>query len=401
VSIQYIVLGAGRQGTASAYDLAKFGGADRVTMADIDRSVAQAAADRVNQLIGKPIADAIALDVKDDQAVRQAIKGYNVVLSAVSYFFNLSLTKIAIDCGVSFCDLGGNTDIVRQQHELDADAKRAGVTVVPDCGMGPGMGNTLAVYAMELLDKTDHIYLFDGGLPLEPIPPWNYVESFSLEGLTNEYHNGMTVLRNGELTYLPPFTEMEIVDIPPLGKLEAFVLAGGVSTTPWTFKGKLKTLQLKVLRYPGTFAQLKAYSDLGLYDNKPINVDGASVIPRRVFHELYGPHVHADVVKDICIVRAHAIGKKGGKKAEALVDLVDRYDPHTGFSSMERTTGWHLSIMAAMIAHKQIAAGAVPLELAVPGHAFVAEAKIRGFKIKAKVTVAKKRAQIKSKSRKK
>src|SRR5512140_1649649 len=81
VSIQYIVLGAGRQGTASAYDLAKFGGADRVTMADVDRSVAQAAADRVNQLIGRSIADAIALDVKDDHAVRRAIKGYNVVLS--------------------------------------------------------------------------------------------------------------------------------------------------------------------------------------------------------------------------------------------------------------------------------------------------------------------------------
>lgn len=401
MSIQYIVLGAGRQGTASAYDLAKFGGADRVTMADVDRSVAQAAADRVNQLIGRSIADAIALDVKDDQAVRQAIKGYNVVLSAVPYFFNLNLTKIAIECGVSFCDLGGNTEIVRQQHGLDAEAKRAGVTVVPDYGMGPGMGNTLAVYAMELLDKTDHIYLFDGGLPIEPQAPWNYVESFSLEGLTNEYHDGMMVLRNSELTTIPPFSEMEIVNIPPLGKMEAFIVAGGVSTTPWTFQGKLKTLQLKVLRYPGTFAQLKAYSDLGLYDFKPIKVDGVDVIPRRVFHTLYGPHVHADVVKDICIVRAHAIGRKNGQRAEALIDLVDRYDPHTGFSSMERTTGWHLSIMAAMIAHKQIAAGAVPLELAVPGHAFVAEAKIRGFKIKTKVTTAKAKAIAKSRTKSK
>ncbi len=387
--IQYIVLGAGRQGTASAYDLAKFGGADRVTMADMDQSIAQAAADRVNQLIGKSVADAIAIDVKDDDAVSQAIKGYDVVLSAVPYFFNLQLSKIAIECGVSFCDLGGNTEIVRKQHALDQEAKKAGVTIVADCGMGPGMGNTLAVYAMELLDKTDHVYVYDGGLPQKPIAPWNYVESFSLEGLTNEYNDGIMVLRKGKLQYIPPFSEMEIIDFPPVGKLEAFLVAGGLSTTPWTFEGKLKTLQLKILRYPGTFEQLKAYSDLGLYDNKPIEVDGVKVIPRRVFHTLYGPHVRSDVVKDICLIRVHAIGKKGGKKAEVQVDLVDRADPKTGFSSMERTTGWHLSIVAAMIAHKQIPAGAVPLELALPGHEFVKEAKKRGFKITVKIPKAK------------
>jgi lysine 6-dehydrogenase len=368
-------------------------------LADIDRAVAQAAADRVNQLIGKPIADAIALDVKDDQAVRQALSGYHVVLSAVPYFFNLHLTELAIESGVSFCDLGGNTEIVRQQHLLDADAKRAGVTVVPDCGMGPGLGNTLAVYAMELLDRTDHIYLYDGGLPLDPQPPWNYQLTFNIEGLTNEYYGGMTILRNGELVHMPCFTELEMIDFPPLGKLEAFMVAGGVSTAPWTFKGKLQTYQLKIIRYPGTFAQLKAFSDLGLFDLKPIKVDGVDVIPRHAFHTLFEPQVNAGVAKDICLIRAQAIGKKDGKKAEALIDLVDRYDPHTGFSAMERTTGWHLSIVAAMIAHQQIAAGAVPLELAVPGHAFVAEAKLRGFKIKTKVTVAK--PKTKAKPRKK
>src|SRR5512137_895112 len=182
--IDYIVLGAGRQGTAAAYDLVKLGGADRVTLADVNLSIAQAAADRVNQLTGRSIADAIALDVRDGIAVRKAITGYTVALSAVPYFFNLSLTKIAINSGVSFCDLGGNTDIVRQQHALDADAKFAGVCVVPDCGMGPGMGNTLGVYAMELLDKTDHVYLYDGGIPQEPQPPWNYQLTFNVEGLT-------------------------------------------------------------------------------------------------------------------------------------------------------------------------------------------------------------------------
>ncbi len=149
----YMVLGAGRQGVAAAYDLARFGEAARITLADAELRQARAGADRVNQLAGRQIADAIALDVRDEDAVAQAVKGYAVVLSAVPYFYNLALTKVAIANGVSFCDLGGHTETVRLQHALDADAKKAGVRVVPDCGMGPGMGNNLAVYAMGLLDE--------------------------------------------------------------------------------------------------------------------------------------------------------------------------------------------------------------------------------------------------------
>jgi lysine 6-dehydrogenase len=381
MTIKYMVIGAGRQGTASAYDLVKFGQADQVTLADVDLKVAQAAADRVSRLSGRSNVGAIALDVRDEQAVRQAISGYSVALSAVPYFFNLALTRIAIASRVSFVDLGGNTDLVREQHALDPEARQAGVTVVPDCGMGPGMGNTLGMYVMELLDQTDHVYLYDGGLPLDPQPPWNYQLTFNIEGLTNEYYGGMTILRGGQLIHTDCFTELEIIDFPPLGQLEAFLIAGGVSTAPWTFKDRLQTYQLKVLRYPGTFAQLKAFSDLGLFEPKPIEVNGCRVSPRQVFHQLFEPQVRADVIKDICLLRARAVGLKDGQPAEAVVDVVDHYDEATGFTAMERTTGWHMSIVASLIAHGRIGPGSIPLELAVPGHAFVDEARQRGFKI--------------------
>jgi len=388
MSYSYIVLGSGRQTTASAYDLGKFGDAGKITLADADFARAQSAAECVNRLLGRSIAHAIALDVRDESAVRRALAGHEVALSGVPYFFNLGLTQIAISAGVSFCDLGGNTEIVRQQHALDAEAKRAGVRVVADCGMGPGMGNTLGVYAMSLLDQPEHVYLFDGGLPRDPQPPWNYQLTFSIEGLTNEYYGGITLLRGGELVHVPCFTEMEMVDVPPIGKLEAFIVAGGVSTAPWTFRGQLKTYQLKILRYPGTFAQLKAFSDLGLYELDPVEVDGKPVIPRHVFHALYEPKVTAPVINDVCIIRAHAVGRKGGRKTDAVVEVIDYYDPATGFTSMQRTTGWHLSIVASLMAHGETPVGSVPLELAVPGDAFVREARRRGFNITERVTPA-------------
>ncbi len=382
MSFSYMVLGAGRQGIAAAYDLGKFGDAKRITLADVDLALAQQSAEQVNRLLGRRAAEAVALDARDHRAVHRALKGCDVALSAVPYFFNLDLTRIAIASGVSFCDLGGNTDIVRQQHALDEDARRAGVRVVPDCGMGPGMGNTLAVYAMSLLDRAEHVYIYDGGLPQRPAPPWNYQLTFSIEGLTNEYYGGMTVLRGGKLTHIPCFTELEMVEVPRLGKLECFFIAGGASTAPWTFAGRLQTYELKVLRYPGNFAQLKAFSDLGLFDTRPVKIDGKDVVPRHLFHALFEPQMRAEVIKDVCIVLVRALGTKDGAPAEATVEILDYYDEATGFSAMQRTTGWHLSIVAAMMARGQIAVGAQPVELAVPGDVFVREARERGFRIR-------------------
>ncbi len=388
MAYSYLVLGAGRQGIAGGYDLAIFGQASRVTFADSDAELAKHAAERVNELVHDKVADATALDVRNDAAVRRLLKGYDVALSAVPYFYNLALTRAAIETHVCFCDLGGNTDIVRQQHALDREAQRAGVCVVPDCGMGPGMGNTLAVYAMGLVGDAEHVYMYDGGLPQKPKAPWNYALTFSMEGLTNEYYGGMTILRDGELFHAPCFTELETVEVPPIGKLEAFLIAGGVSTAPWTFKGKLQTYQLKVLRYPGTFAQLKAFSDLGLFDPNPVSVDGNEIVPRHVFHTLFEPQVRDDDVHDVCIVRVHAVGKKNGCKTEATVEVIDYYDEQTGFSAMQRSTGWHLSIVAAMMAKGEIPHGSVPLELAVPGESFVKQARKRGFQIKEEISTS-------------
>ncbi len=381
MAYSYLVLGAGRQGVAAAYDLARFGEASQVTVADVNRERAQTAAERVNHLLRNRIVDAVGLDVRDENTSRRVLQGYDVALSAVPYFYNLALTRAAIETGVSFCDLGGNTEIVRQQHALDREAQRAGVCVVPDCGMGPGMGNNLAVYAMELVGDPEEVYLHDGGLPQQPQPPWNYALTFAIEGLTNEYYGGMTILRDGKLFHAPCFTEFEIADVPPIGKLEAFLIAGGASTAPWSFQGKLRTYQLKVLRYPGAFEQLKAFSDLGLFELKPVRVNGKEVVPRDLFNVLYEPQVRVDDVKDVCIVRAHAKGKKNGQPTEATVEVIDYYDESTGFTAMQRMTGWHISIIAAMMAKRNIPTGAIPLELAVPGKAFVREAKRRGFKI--------------------
>ena len=385
---QYVVLGAGRQGTSCAYDLIRWGQAGRVLLADRELPIAEAAAGRVNDLLASDKAHATQVDVTDHSSLLAVLRGADVVVSAVPYYYNLEITRGAVEAGAGMCDLGGNADVVRQQLGLDAEAKGAKVRIVPDCGQVPGMGTTLMVHAMSQLDDPVEVFMWDGGLPQVPRPPFDYLLTFHIAGLTNEYAEPAWYLRNGKPTQVPPLEELEEVEFPPpIGRVEAFTTGGGVSTMPWTFEGKLKTIENKTIRYPGHLSRLRAFYELGLWETEPIALDGQSVVPREVFHALFEPRVTFPGDRDVCAIRVRATGEKGGRPAEVTVEMIDFYDEETGFTAMERTTGWDVAIVAAMIARGQTPMGVAPVELAVPSDLFVRELVRRGIEVKTEVIV--------------
>ena len=379
MGFRYVILGSGRQGTAAGYDLARFGDAERVVMADVHLDAARQAAARINELVRRDVAEAKPVYASETASVKAAISGARVALSAVPYYFNLAITEAAIECGVSLCDLGGNTEVVWAQLRLDESARARGVSVVPDCGMGPGLINHMGVYVMELLDKAREVHLYDGGLPQDPVGPWKYQLTFHVNGLTNEYDGDATFIRGGKLVQVPTFTELEAFEIPPLGTLEAFVISGSLSTTPHTHLGKLERYESKVLRYPGHFATFEAYRRLGLFSEDAIEVDGQPVVPRHLYHRLLEPKITAENSRDVCVMRAVGVGEKGGKPARVTVDLVDRYDDATGFTAMERLTGWHAAIMMGLQARGRIAPGAHRMEQTVEAAEVMAELERRGI----------------------
>jgi len=378
----YAVLGAGRQGVAAAHDMARWGGARRVILADRDLEVARRAAERVSALVPESTIEPAQVDVTDLKAVEELLTGVDGCLSAVPYVYNLGITRAAISAKANMCDLGGHTDIARQQHALNAEARDAGVSVIPNCGDVPGMGTSLMVRAVELLDEAVDVYMWDGGIPQKPRPPFDYLLTFNIAGLTNEYAEPAVFLRDWKVTEVESITELETIQFPePIGTLEAFVAGGGTDTMPWTFEGRLRTLQNKTLRYQGHFAQLRAFYDLGLWDLKPIRVGGVEVVPRDVFHALFEPKVTFASDKDIVIVRVKAVGKKNGRDAEALVQVIDYFDEDTGFTAMERCTGWSAAIVAEMMAEGRTPRGAAGVEAQVPARLFIEELRRRGIDV--------------------
>lgn len=381
---RYGVLGAGRQGTAAAYDLVARGEATSVVLHDLSAGQATAAAERVNRLAGGGKAAAVALDATDPAALREALVPLDAIVSALPYGLNLEVAEAAVETGTHHCDLGGNTPIVLEELKLDERAKAAGVCVIPDCGEAPGLANNLVAYAMTLLDETEDVLLLDGGIPLDPKAPCNYEVTFHIDGLTNEYDGTTTYVIGGkptEVECLDP-DEYELVDFgPPYGTLEALVANTG-STTAWTIGKGLRTLKAKVVRWPGHFAQFKAFRDLGLFSREPVEMGGSRVVPRDLFHALLEPRIRATPeTRDLVITRVVAKGHKGDGPAEATVDLFVDYDEELGFTAMEQATGWHAAIVCHQMASGRIATGATPVEIAVDPVALVPELRRRGFRM--------------------
>lgn len=368
-----LVLGAGRMGLGAVHDLVSQSDVTEVTVADYDRGKAEEIARRYPEK-----ARAAQIDCNDHAAVVDLMRGHASTLSAVNYWLNERLARAAIAAGTNFCDLGGNNDVVDAELALDGEARAAGVNIIPDCGLAPGMVAVLAAHGAEQFRQLDSIRIRVGGLPQTPKPPLDYQLVFSVEGLINEYVEDARVIREGKITTVPSMTELETLHFPePFTTMEAFQTSGGTSTLPETYLGRVQELDYKTIRYPGHCAKFKTMIDLGLCSSQPVDIDGISVRPRRVLGELLVknlPHDEPDVV----LVRVEFAGE--GRRLR--YDIIDRHDPQTGLSAMMRTTAFPASIVALMMARNQTSSkGALPQERCIPPQLFMDELAKRNIEV--------------------
>jgi lysine 6-dehydrogenase len=376
--MKILVLGAGRMGHGAAYDLAHNSPeVEGVTIADANF----AKAETVESIVGSSKITAKQLDVSDYKAVVSAMRGHDAAISCVNYWFNLELSKAAIETKTNFCDLGGNNYVVDAQLALDELAKSAGINIIPDCGLAPGMVSILATRGANQFDETEEIHIRVGGLPQHPRPPLDYQLVFSVEGLINEYVETARVIRGGEICEVESMTELETLSFENFPALEAFQTSGGTSTLPETFFGKIKELDYKTIRYKGHCERFKTLIDLGLCSSEEIVAECVKIKPRAVLGELLQRNLPADE-PDFVLIRLEFVGVKNGKRKTLRYDIVDKFDERTNLSAMMRTTAFPASIIAQMAARGDAKMhGATPQEKAIDAEKFVAELEKRNIKI--------------------
>lgn len=381
---RYVVLGSGRQGVALAYDLAKNGEGEHVVLADADVEVARAAVQRLMGLLPgtKCGLEARACDVIRPEQVLETVRGADVVLSAVPYRFNAELAGLAVRAGCSFLDLGGNTAVVRAELALHDEARAADVSIVPDCGLAPGLGNHLAAYGVHELEEPRHVHVRCGGLPEKPVGPLGYKMLFHFMGLWNEYRGSAEFLRGGERVEVPTLTEIEEIDFgAPLGKLEAAVTSGGTSTCPQTWQGVLETFDYKTLRYPGHWERIRTLFELGFMEPVFVTSGGETLEPLAVTRALFESKLAFPDVRDLVVLRTAVSGLHHGRPRTLRLDLLDRHDEATGFTAMERATAFPAALVAHFQARRRVEPGARPLEVAVPAVDYFEELPLHGIRI--------------------
>ncbi len=376
--MKFLVLGRGAQGSACAFDLLRSPGVTEVRLADLDVS-------SLPDFL--PTDDArlvpVSVDVRNRELMLAEMAKVDAVLSAIPYYFNGDLAALAVQAGVHFADLGGNTEIVFQQKALHAAAVQKGVTVIPDTGLAPGMINVLAEHGIRSMDRVESVKLFVGGLPQHPEPPLNYQIVYSIEGVLDYYSTLSWVVRDGKRVQVTALSEREPVEFGgDIGTLEAFHTAGGLSTMAWRYEGKIPVMEYKTLRYPGHAALMAAMRDLGLYDSTPIDVKGTQVVPRDVFIAQVGPKLRKPGGTDLVALRVLVTGTKNGAPCTRTYDLLDYYDSANGITAMMRVTGYTLSITGQFMVSRALQPGVFTPDEAFPGDRYIAELAARGIEVR-------------------
>ncbi len=327
VIVKILVLGCGLVGGPMALDLAldpRFA----VTVADTDEAT-------LRNIGKKGKVSTVRCDVRDLEALRALVSGFDMVVSAVPGFLGFETLRTIIEAGKDVVDIAFFPE---DPYRLDDLARSKGVTAVVDCGVCPGMSGILAGRAQTQLDETEEVLIYVGGLPQVREWPYEYKAVFSPVDVIEEYMRPARLIENGLQVVRPALSDAELVTFPGIGTLEAFNTDG-----LRTLLRNVRALNMKekTLRYPGHSATMAILRETGFFDKEPVSVDGVSIRPLDLTAALLFPRWKMRPGEgDVTVMRVTVEGKKDGRRAGFQYDLVDRYDATTETLSMARTTGY-------------------------------------------------------------
>ncbi|MGH7163414.1 MAG: saccharopine dehydrogenase family protein, partial [Planctomycetota bacterium] len=247
-----------------------------------------------------PRAHAFSGSVRERAALLRVLDGMDAVVSAAPYTANRAIAECAAESGVHYFDL---TEDVRVAHFVKELADGARVAFAPQCGVAPGYVSIAAVHVLGQFDEVDSLTLRTGALPRQPNNRLKYNLTWSTEGLVNEYVLPCEALRDGELAVIPPLEGEERLLIDGVA-YEAFTTSGGAGTLCHTYRGKIRRLDYKTIRYPGHLELIRFLLDDLRFKDAPREL--AQILDRSV------PHTRDDVV----VVSIRALGRVAGRYEE-------------------------------------------------------------------------------------
>lgn len=334
--MKIVVLGAGLVGCAIIQDLSEDNQYE-ILAVDLSRE----ALEKVSGFNGVSISES---DLSDKKVIKTLVADADLVINAVPGFMGFSTLKNIILAGKNVVDISffGEEDL-----DLDQLARENGVTAIVDCGVAPGLCNIIAGYVTEKMDRTDSYKCYVGGLPVIREWPFEYKVVFSPTDVLEEYTRPARFVENGQEVIYPALSEVELLDFPGVGTLEASN-TDGLRSLRHTLG--IPNMREKTMRYPGHANLMRAFRESGFFNQEKVDVDGQAVQPLALTSKLlFDQWKLKEGERDLTVMQVILEGKEGNDQVVYQYDLVDHFDQEKSITSMARTTGYTCTIIARQL----------------------------------------------------
>ncbi len=349
--MKILLLGVGMQGKAALQHLATSPEVTQIIAADANYQALQTYVKSLSSAKITPI----ELDVRDEAAVSAQMKKVDAVIVLLPQGFRVQILKLAIENGIHFIE---TSYALPEYADLGQLAEAKGITILPECGLDPGIDLVLAGQAIRDLDEVHELHAYGTGVP-EPEAadnPINYKLSWTFAGVLSAYQRPAKMLKDGAVIHLTPSQmfspeNMHRVTLDTLGDMEAYYNGDAVKYLDiFGIRETTVSTGRYSLRWPGHAAFWKKMVDLGFLSEEAINVGGQKISPRQFVHDLIEPQIHyAPDERDVAGIRIDVRGLKDGKCKRIIYQMIDRRDLKTGLLAMQRTVGYTASIGAQMV----------------------------------------------------
>ncbi len=382
--MKILLLGVGLQGKAALHDLANSPEVTQVIAADANFDALQNYTKKLDNAKITPI----KLDVRDRNAVSTEMKKVDAVIVLLPQGFRMDILNLAVENGIHFIE---TSYALPEYADMGQLAEAKGISILPECGLDPGIDLVLAGQAIRELDEVHELHAYGTGVP-EPAAadnPINYKVSWTFAGVLSAYQRPAKMLKNGEIIHLTPSEmfspeNMHKISVDTLGEMEAYYNGDAVKYLKvFGIEDTTISTGRYSLRWPGHAAFWKKMVDLGFLKEEPIIVDGQEVSPRQFVHDLVEPQIHyAPDERDVAGIRIDVSGLKDGRPKKIIYQMIDRRDLETGLLAMQRTVGYTASIGAQMLLRGDIKKrGLLSPTRDIPVDTFIEELKKRNILI--------------------
>ncbi|MBT4027436.1 saccharopine dehydrogenase family protein [Desulfobacula sp.] len=347
--------GCGVQGRTALYDLASDPDISEIICADIQFEELA----KIENFTDMGKITTAKIDAQNKSDLLDLYRKVDLVIDLLPKEFKSHVNEMALEAKIHVV----NTNYMYKTKDMDKKAKQAGIAIMPECGLDPGIDLVIYADAKSRFESLSVINSYCGGFPEKKActNPLNYKLSWIWRGVLSSTSRDGRIIKGGQIIEIP-FTRqhdksfVHEIEFPNLGTLEAIPNGDAVFFTDrMGLTKKIVNTGRYSLRWPGWSAFWRPLKELDFLSKDPVKGIDGKMSPMDFMEKHLGPKlVYQDDEKDLVAMINIFEGKKDNKKMRFTSSMLIERDLETGIMAMSKGVAYTACIVAKMIVKGEI-----------------------------------------------